>query len=1206
MAERLSNREQRNRARTQANAQNVRQDNITRRGNQVLAPMNPNNTPDRDNYQTYPYDYFSGADAKIFFGDVWVDDIVTIQYNVNQTKTPIWGYASQLFDAVARGQVIVQGTLSVSFKETGYLNVIQALLERQWNNVSGAGGKNDRIGRAIEKYQLEASHGAAKFVPGLSTQLTQDGSQGVTYSATGTPQFIRQSQTIEDILKSEIVSADIGNSLGIGNKTRDFEDFAELLEDTIWGDSNGKPYESKLKEKLRRADEFDYNARGGIKVGREPYTNVLNILMTFGDINDFRAEHTIVSINDVHFQSQGMIVSPDGTPIAETYNFFARDINNAISETKTYSINPIKLEVGVDNVEVSKLDSIAAIEDQLVKDKIPQFISIVGVAALPRGGLWKPLEGADKFTIIMDQREIQGQVDKEYTDANDRVKRLDSRAPSEKTRVSTKWRNEALVKRQAAVGAGLANRQFTFNGREPLVDQIIKYVEREFNEFDGNTLDVRNSQYIVDVEFRTSHNGPIESKLTMVLDQVIPESRTYKVIAPTRQNYGAASIITREDIFKDVMPAGEFNEELLGMEEDLQKKQQAALEARAEYESELVRVSDDEAEDIRRDVAKRAERIKKLQEKSETGVFGNVDAHILERLQNEQTEDLANIAELTNDSYNDADVALLGRKDRAVFEANRQEYDILTDQADYYAAEGDRVGDVIYEIEHEYDNALEGVTAPTQDHSKFLDFLADNDLADGSPPELQLELIDQSTPLQDASDAQQLALANENALDITNRQNDLLEFDPGEVETLEFNATNLAAALEANNIKIATNLDVPPVLEGVQQEIAPAFLAAGAAFNAAGVDAVITSVTEGTHITDIHSRGLAVDFRINHLPGYVPGDPATAVTSSSDIANTLQQELGSDYTVVIEANHLHVEYDPANPNLTNLAVIHPSLGLGYASPNPADAITISEADRTYVDIPDIADPPTPVEIGVPPGEPLTAPPGTPLISNLPPGTVPMAPADPIPPPPEPQEPAVPVTQLDITLDNPSAGDTFIPETTNVALINVTNNNIVSQASYIQDNPRSLEQTDPYVVLTPELQDLYPNAPSVIHIDFVDAIEVDPANFNTDDPSFALGSTSRTINQSNLFGEGRITIVRGSDPDQIANAIAHELLHQDQFGRPYLPSNTFTGPYSDQPGEIAADSAATENWPIVLEELNDIIENVTSDYDPNLDPARNPG
>lgn len=68
--------------------------------------------------------YFSGAQASIHIGDIWVDDVVGGSYSVTNSKKPIWGYGSTYFDAVAGGQEIVQGTLEINFREPNYLWMI--------------------------------------------------------------------------------------------------------------------------------------------------------------------------------------------------------------------------------------------------------------------------------------------------------------------------------------------------------------------------------------------------------------------------------------------------------------------------------------------------------------------------------------------------------------------------------------------------------------------------------------------------------------------------------------------------------------------------------------------------------------------------------------------------------------------------------------------------------------------------------------------------------------------------------------------------------------------------------------------------------------------------------------------------------------------------------------------------------------------------
>jgi hypothetical protein len=485
MAERISSRELRRKSRELTDSQSAIR-NQEEKGFQGTA-RNTSADISRANYQTYPYDYYSGADCKVFYGDIWVDDIITIQWSVNQNKTPIYGYASQLFDAVAKGQILVQGTMSVAFKEVGYLNLIQSTMEAQRRDA----GK--LVARKIDTVRALADNRLAKFEPRL-TQLGDNSSApsfSTSFNPVGIPEVIRNEETIEQILLGKKAGQSLSREMQLQNKNRDFEDFAEILEDSIWGDSNGTPF--TLSNKLKRADEFDYNSINGIITALgEDYSNVLNILLTFGDINDFRAEHTLVALNDVHFVSTGMVISPTGEPIAETYNFFARDINKSISNEIKATINPIKLDVGNDDLTLSKVEDIATIEEYL--SRTPNEIMIQFEAAFDEFG-WSRFSG-----------EIIG--------------------------------------------------DFSVNNSQPFVDQIISTVERLMNSLDPNIAKIVKTdkqQYIIKVVGA----GVGDQDIVMVLEQGVPNARTYRVISPTRNAFGARSIITREDMFGDItsMPA---------------------------------------------------------------------------------------------------------------------------------------------------------------------------------------------------------------------------------------------------------------------------------------------------------------------------------------------------------------------------------------------------------------------------------------------------------------------------------------------------------------------------------------------------------------------------------------------------------------------------------------------------------------------------
>jgi hypothetical protein len=93
--------------------------------------------------------------------------------------------------------------------------------------------------------------------------------------------------------------------------------------------------------------------------------------------------------------------------------------------------------------------------------------------------------------------------------------------------------------------------------------------------------------------------------------------------------------------------------------------------------------------------------------------------------------------------------------------------------------------------------------------------------------------------------------------------------------------------------------------EGVQLTITQAvnkLLQAGVlAFSAVGKPCVVTSGRDGQHqVNSKHYTNEALDFRTFHLQG----------NELSTVVQTLKDTLGQDFDVVIEATHIHLEYDP--------------------------------------------------------------------------------------------------------------------------------------------------------------------------------------------------------------------------------------------------------------------------------------------------------
>ncbi len=68
-----------------------------------------------------------------------------------------------------------------------------------------------------------------------------------------------------------------------------------------------------------------------------------------------------------------------------------------------------------------------------------------------------------------------------------------------------------------------------------------------------------------------------------------------------------------------------------------------------------------------------------------------------------------------------------------------------------------------------------------------------------------------------------------------------------------------------------------------------------------GVDLVVTSALDGKHSRrSLHYVGLALDLRTRD---FAKGEASIA-------AKFLQRRLGRQYDVVLERDHIHVEYDP--------------------------------------------------------------------------------------------------------------------------------------------------------------------------------------------------------------------------------------------------------------------------------------------------------
>ena len=236
-------------------------------------------------------DYFSGSQVFIYIGDTWVDEVTSLQYETRQNKVPLYGYASQLFDMTAAGQVLVQGSFTINFKEQGYLLAVL-------NRYMSLHGVYNQVPVTLSPSSDSPTDASSKKAPKLRDQTTY--------------------QTIERLLSGQASYdekySDYLNLAGSVNydvttpQSTAFNDLCSAFESQVWGSPNQDQGDnSERRADNNRLDDFD-------------------IYVVFGNYQTAEANHTVQKISGVRILSQSKIVQIDGRPVQEQYDFIARTV----------------------------------------------------------------------------------------------------------------------------------------------------------------------------------------------------------------------------------------------------------------------------------------------------------------------------------------------------------------------------------------------------------------------------------------------------------------------------------------------------------------------------------------------------------------------------------------------------------------------------------------------------------------------------------------------------------------------------------------------------------------------------------------------------------------------------------------------------------------------------------------------------------------
>lgn len=93
----------------------------------------------------FGFEYFCGANVMIRVGNMPLLEATGISISIQESKRPIYGYSSRHFDAVASGQVLVQGQLIINYVHQDYL----------WHAIRAGLGIEDSTGEITQVPEVE-------------------------------------------------------------------------------------------------------------------------------------------------------------------------------------------------------------------------------------------------------------------------------------------------------------------------------------------------------------------------------------------------------------------------------------------------------------------------------------------------------------------------------------------------------------------------------------------------------------------------------------------------------------------------------------------------------------------------------------------------------------------------------------------------------------------------------------------------------------------------------------------------------------------------------------------------------------------------------------------------------------------------------------------------------------------------------------------
>lgn len=213
--------------------------------------------------EVFPSEYFSGCTISVYFDDELIDDIVQLEFMMQEQVMPIYGYNSYTFDRLIRGARLIQGSFAINFKSNNY---IQKAL-------------GQFVDREIKK--------ETKNIDGETKQRMKD---------------------------------DFETS-----NEKDYRKKSDLLKERIWGRFEDKQPSNNPSN--LNTEGFDIRISYGRYDRNQAIRNNPNKHHKLKQRHSKEYKGTVKAINDVYLTGTSQTIELSGQPVKEVYTFVAKDID---------------------------------------------------------------------------------------------------------------------------------------------------------------------------------------------------------------------------------------------------------------------------------------------------------------------------------------------------------------------------------------------------------------------------------------------------------------------------------------------------------------------------------------------------------------------------------------------------------------------------------------------------------------------------------------------------------------------------------------------------------------------------------------------------------------------------------------------------------------------------------------------------------------